>query len=157
MKLFRSDIMTREGRIFLNTEVNKLHGFIYTLDFLAEKLLREHLDIGYPDFLMMMMMDSMQACSQNHLVTHLKVNKSSVSKRVDSLTNKGIILRETNPDNRRQNIIKLSNKGNVVLIQSYKLLTEASEPFFAVLNDKRNEFKQMIEILFGGIEHDHSH
>ncbi len=149
--------MTNEGKKFLNTEVNKLHGFIYMLDQIAEKILQDNLDITYPDFLMMMVLDNMGASSQQQLSNYLHVTKSSISKRVDTLSKKNLLIRVSNPDNRRENIVHLSDQGIDTITKAYLFLDKASDPFFKVLEDKRDDFSEMVDVLLKEIRHDHNH
>lgn len=144
--------MTKEGQEFKQTEVNKLHHVIYTLDYYAERILRTQLNIGYRDFLLLMILDHNEPCTQQDIAQYMDVTKASISKRVHTLQNKELILRRPNPNNRRQNIIRLSGRGVMVLIKAYRLLTEASEPLFTVLGERRKSFKDHVDTLYKGVD-----
>ena len=143
--------MTNEGKQFRTTEVYQLHYFISALDYVAEQILNEELEIKYTEFLLLMHIDISGPSTQEALVNLSGYSKSAISKRVESLVQKGLYSRTQNPTNRRQNIIQLTKKGIEVLKQAYTLLTNASEKYFTLL-DKRLTFKEQVQTLYERIQ-----
>ncbi|MHC1757921.1 MAG: MarR family winged helix-turn-helix transcriptional regulator [Negativicutes bacterium] len=61
--------------------------------------------------------------SVNRLTEILGVDKSTVSKSVDKLVNIGILVRETDPEDRRSIILRLSDKGQTLFTELEKRAT----------------------------------
>ncbi|PZP52554.1 MAG: hypothetical protein DI598_00535 [Pseudopedobacter saltans] len=59
------------------------------------------------------------AANQQEIAYRLGKNKSSITSLIDNLVKREMITRETNPDNRRNNIIKLSEKGEDFVSELY--------------------------------------
>jgi DNA-binding MarR family transcriptional regulator len=129
--------MTAEGKKFSKTEVYLLHNIVYNIDCIAEEILMNALGIKYTDFLILMHTDALVSTSQEILSGHMNLSKSAVSKRIASLVNGGLLNRVENPTNRRENIIELTEKGISVVKNAYSILTNTSEPFMKVIQDRR--------------------
>ncbi|WP_094607317.1 hypothetical protein SPSIL_038910 [Sporomusa silvacetica DSM 10669] len=83
--------------------------------------------------------------SVNLLTEILGVDKSTVSRSVDKLVNNGILVRDTDPEDRRSVTLRLSDKGQAV----FEEVEKRSTAYFAevvadIPDDKR---KQIIESL----------
>lgn len=59
------------------------------------------------------------SANQQEIAFRLGKNKSSITSLIDNLVKREMITRETNPDNRRNNIIKLSPKGEDFVSELY--------------------------------------
>lgn len=75
-------------------------------------------------------------------------NKSVVMRMIDSLENKELVKRTVNPEDRRENLLSITDKGNNVVAQyhdiekklSYELLEEIPE-------EKVNTFFEVIDLI----------
>jgi DNA-binding MarR family transcriptional regulator len=90
---------------------------------------------------------------QQDIVEIIKKDKSVVLRQIDNLEKKNLLQRTVDPNDRRKNIIKITDKGmelvdkiNVKLDELYALLSEGldaseTETFHKVLNHLRNKAK----------------
>ncbi|MBP2643212.1 MAG: transcriptional regulator, MarR family [Firmicutes bacterium] len=86
--------------------------------------------------------------SVNLLTEHLGVDKSTVSKSVDKLVNNGILVRDTDPEDRRSVILSLSNKGQTVFEEIEKRTVAYFEEVIAALpNDKCEQVIESLQYL----------
>jgi DNA-binding MarR family transcriptional regulator len=83
--------------------------------------------------------------SVNMLTEHLGVDKSTVSKSVDKLVTNGILVRDTDLEDRRSVILSLSNKGQAVFEEMEKRAAAYFEEVIASLPSDKCE--QIIESL----------
>jgi MarR family transcriptional regulator for hemolysin len=92
---------------------------------------------------------------QQDIAEIIKKDKSAVLRQIDNLEKKCLVQRTVDPNDRRRNIIKVTDKGmklvdeiNVKLDELYALLSEGldasdTEMFRSVLNHLRNRAKSL--------------
>jgi DNA-binding MarR family transcriptional regulator len=86
--------------------------------------------------------------SVNLLTEILGVDKSTVSKSVDKLVNNEILVRDTDPEDRRSVILRLSDKGQSVFGEIEKRSTAYFEEVVAdVPNDKSEQIIESLQYL----------
>lgn len=86
--------------------------------------------------------------SVNLLTEILGVDKSTVSRSADKLVNNGILLRESDPDDRRSVTLRLSDKGKSVFEEIEKRSTEYFEEVIAgIPGDKREQIIENLQYL----------
>jgi len=86
--------------------------------------------------------------SASRLTEILGVDKSTVSKSIDKLVNSGILVRDTDPEDRRSVILRLSDKGQSVFAEVEKRATEYfTEVVAAIPADKREQIIESLEYL----------
>jgi DNA-binding MarR family transcriptional regulator len=86
--------------------------------------------------------------SVNQLTEILGVDKSTVSKSVDKLVNNGILVRDTDPEDRRSVILHLSDKGQSVFEEVEKRTTAYFEEVVATIpGDKREQIVESVQYL----------
>lgn len=83
--------------------------------------------------------------SLNQLTEILGVDKSTVSRSVDKLVNNGILVRDTDPEDRRSVNLRLSDKGRSIFAEVEKRTTVYFEKVVADMTD--DKLKQIIESL----------
>jgi DNA-binding MarR family transcriptional regulator len=83
--------------------------------------------------------------SVNLLAEILGVDKSTVSRSIDKLVNNKILLRDTDPEDRRSVTLRLSDKGQSIFEEVEKRSTAYFEEVIAALPDDKRE--QIIESL----------
>lgn len=89
-----------------------------------------------------------ETLTQKALAELLQVDKSFMVSMIDHLTDSGFVYRETNCDDRRQQVIKLTVKAKETIPeihQSIKLLNQKA--FQSVSKEKMNAFFETIETL----------
>lgn len=83
--------------------------------------------------------------SVNLLAEILGVDKSTVSRSVDKLVNNGVLMRDTDQEDRRSVILSLSDKGQSVFEEVEKRMTIYFEEVVAAIPDDKRE--QIIDSL----------
>lgn len=66
----------------------------------------------------------------------LKRDKAQVTRLIDELCKAGMISRETNPDDGRSKILKLTQKGNALFIRIEKIEAQFSEELIEGISEK---------------------
>lgn len=83
--------------------------------------------------------------TQDEIASYFAIDKGSISKSVHRLEENGYVLKEPNPDNRRENRIALTKLGRQRFSESRRLLDEWHK---AVMKDiSKDEFRQLNIIL----------
>jgi DNA-binding MarR family transcriptional regulator len=86
--------------------------------------------------------------SVNLLTEILGVDKSTVSKSVDKLVNNGVLIRDTDPEDRRSVILRLTDEGQAVFGEIEKRSTEYFEDVAAAMpGDKREQIVEGLQYL----------
>jgi MarR family transcriptional regulator for hemolysin len=102
---------------------------------LTKKL--EHLDIDRHFSILIFLDTSKQECSQQCISDVLKIDKVSMVRIVDYLTEKGYIKRLPNPDDRREHHIKLTEKAKKVMPKIHKAVNELNRTATKGLSSKQ--------------------
>ena len=80
-------------------------------------------------------------------------NKSVVMRMLDSLENKGLLVRSQNPDDRRENLLTLTEQGEKVMRQYGKIEHSLSEDLLAGAAEEDVEaFFRVADIILGNGE-----
>lgn len=82
----------------------------------------------------------------------LRITKAAISQTLSALEKKNFLTRETNPQNRRQLIVKLTVLGNDVLAQTSKTFNQGFDIFVGEMNEQNlqqmlDQMQRMIEVL----------
>lgn len=117
----------------------------------SDQLLMERLGIGFSQFKIMKMVQKHPQTTQRCIAEQLGQTEASISRQVKLLQEKGLIVIAVSQDNRREHHSVLTTKGERIVQEVFRVLTETYTPMFAALGDRRQ--KQMIEAL--GIMHEH--
>ncbi|MFQ6342306.1 MarR family winged helix-turn-helix transcriptional regulator [Campylobacter sp. VTCC 70190] len=92
-----------------------------------------------------------QEYSQNELCAYSQSDKNYVRMRLDDLEALGLVKRKQNPNNRRENLISLSKKGEEIAQKSYELMLEVhNEILLQSLGAKG--MAQLQELLFKAVK-----
>lgn len=95
-----------------------------------------------------MFLSQKKRASQEEVAKHFMIDKGAIAKTVSKLLEKDFIIREENPNDKREKIIYLSNKGNDLIGYMKKVLDEWNEYYFKGLTENEiKEFKRVSEIL----------
>lgn len=116
---------------FEQSSIYKIQNIVFKLNKIAQGLLKEGIGISYGEFLILMHASSPNTSNQQDLVQLLDVSKSVVSQRIRNMVDKGLLLQILNPENRREYIIELTDKGRRCLQASYQLLLDNGMQIFS--------------------------
>jgi MarR family transcriptional regulator for hemolysin len=115
---------------------------------LSKKL--EHLGIDRHFSTMVAIDHAKEKCTQQYLCDLLKIDKVGMVRFLDYLTDKGVITRVVNPNDRREHIIQLTSKGKKIMPQIHAGIKEMNNIALKGLTKSEQEvFKNYIEkIIF---------
>ena len=101
----------------------------------AERKLKEH-DLTFGEQVILLFLSKHENVNQDTISKEYMIDKGMVAKTLHKLEKKGFIRREQNPENKRENIISLTQNG------------------IEVLNNINAMFREWHEILYEGISQD---
>ncbi len=119
---------------------------VFLLDKLAERVLQEKLDLTVSQFRMLMAINYKKGLSQKDIASFWEVSEAAVSRQLENLKDKGLIISEKNKNNRRENILKLTKKGHDHLEKASKLIDSKYEQIYKAISQKEKE------VLVGSLE-----
>ncbi len=110
----------------------------------SEKI--EQLNITPSQLPILMGLYNEDGVSQQHLADLYDLNKSVVTKTIDKLAGKGFIYRSVDPDDRRSNLIYLTEKGERFRVILISILEEKEDAMFrGISREERAEFKRLLK------------
>jgi MarR family transcriptional regulator for hemolysin len=115
---------------------------------LSKKL--ENLDIERHFSVLIMLDKSASYCSQKCISDFLMIDKASMVRVIDYLSDKALIKRSVNPDDRREHIIALTDKAKKILPKIHQAVEELNKKIVTGLS--KEEIKRFYDCL-GIIEH----
>lgn len=96
--------------------------------------------------------------TQKALAELLQVDKSFMVGMIDYLTNSGYVYREINADDRRQHVIKLTDKAKETIPEINQSIYNVNQKAFKNLSDEKiNQFYEMIKALQTNLKTNNSH
>ncbi|WP_294739281.1 MarR family transcriptional regulator [uncultured Exiguobacterium sp.] len=102
--------------------------------------------LSLPQFHSLMTIAPRGPISQKELAAHTHLPKSTLSQSIEGLVQSGWVIRETNPDNRREVVLKLSDQGQQFVTdikEQEKGMQRQLEQVLATIDP--NAFEQMLE------------
>jgi len=72
----------------------------------------------------------------SYLGLYMNLDRSSLSRMIDSLEKKGIVRRKTDPEDRRKVLISLTEKGNRYYEIIFKIMEEVNDIILGVLDEE---------------------
>jgi len=101
-----------------------------------------HLNIGFPEQMVLMVLSSGKPMIQNDIAQILGVDKGAIARTITKLEEKGYISRCSNPDNRRENKVQITPKCDAMMEEMRENLLKVQERAFDGFS---NEERQTIE------------
>lgn len=92
----------------------------------AERKLREF-DLTFGEQIIIMFLSMHENVNQETISKTYMIDKGMIAKTLNKLEDKGFIVRKQNPDNKRENIISLTQKGTDILTNMRVILNEWNE------------------------------
>lgn len=94
----------------------------------------QHYEAGFPELIILMYLSKDDHVNQDTLAQHFMIDKGAIAKTTAKLEEKGYITRSQNPDNKRENIISMTDKGRNIIEHMGTLLEEWNNLIFDGLN-----------------------
>lgn len=81
--------------------------------------------------------------NQEKIASRCNINKGAVARSIKKLEDKGLVIRQIDENNRRQNIVSLTSKGKETLTESIKILNKwEMEVFDNYTIEEKQNFKR---------------
>ena len=112
---------------------HKIHMVAHMLKLRTERLFAQQLNISFTDYMFLHILLVKGSQSQQVLSECACVTPAATSKRITNLLEAELIQTETNPDNRRENIISLTEKGKTLEAQATTLVQNDFSELFGDL------------------------
>ena len=108
-----------------------------------EKRLREF-DLTFGEQVIIMFLSRNEEVNQDAISKRYMIDKGMVAKTLNKLETKGFILREQNPDNKRENIISLTEKGADILNNIKRISDEWNEILYEEMSEEEIAFMKKL-------------
>ena len=87
--------------------------------------------LGFPEQIVLMYLHGQGPSTQDQMATYFELDKGAISKTLNKMEEKGLIVRETNAADKRQKIVTLTGAGRSILGRMTEVLTSWNEQVFA--------------------------
>jgi DNA-binding MarR family transcriptional regulator len=118
---------------FINDLNVKLHKSVFLLDKLADKTLKESFGMSASQFRILLAIGSQTEISQKDIADYWEMTEAAVSRMLNPLIDKKLIIRSENRDNRSKNCLKLSRIGLATLENCIKTVDTENAELYAAL------------------------
>ncbi|HYD35688.1 MAG TPA: MarR family transcriptional regulator [Vitreimonas sp.] len=119
----------------------------------ADFILRRECDLTHSQCQVLGLLKFNEVLSQDQIAQVLDLTPAAVSRLTETLQEKKYIQRQENPDNRRQNQLKLTSAGEKNLEKALEIIKTLEDRLLGNLNDKRSqEFLTTADYLLKLIE-----
>lgn len=105
----------------------------------SAELSMNHLDIGFPEQLVLMVLKAHGSSNQESIAAKLSIDKGAVAKTVAKLEAKELIVREVNPDNKREKLVALTPAAAEIVEAMRRQYGELEQTMFAGLKPEEVE------------------
>ena len=116
-----------------------------TLQRQSDQVLQERLGIGVSQYKILTMLQERPNASQRQIADNLGQTEASISRQVKLLQEKGMIMMQVDPSEKRKHQMKPTTKGAKITLAARETLSQYTEPMLSVLGNKERE--QFIKIL----------
>jgi DNA-binding MarR family transcriptional regulator len=101
----------------------------------TERKLKEH-ELSFGEQIIIMFLSANENVNQEAISKKYMIDKGMVAKTLDKLEQKGFIRRLQNPENKRENIISLQQKGIDILSDMVDVLKEWNEILYDGMSEE---------------------
>jgi DNA-binding MarR family transcriptional regulator len=109
-------------------------------------------DMNYSEQIILMYISKNEYTNQDKIAKNFMADKGTIAKTVKNLEKKELIIRKENPNNKRENIVSLSQKGKNIISYLNELLLEWREIIFKDFSgDEINQFISLKEKMITNI------
>ncbi len=131
----------------------KLHKLTCVLGRIAAHELHVQLDLTFSQFRMLMALRKRGQVTQKHIARFHGLTEAAVSRQIEILHEKKLILRTENQNNRRERMLTLTKEGHATAEKAIKTINEQLSTLFGVLSAKqKNDFEVSLEKLLASAE-----
>ena len=105
----------------------------------TERKLKEF-DLSFGEQIIIMYLATHDNVNQETISKTYMIDKGMIAKTIDKLEKKGFVMRKQNPDNKRENIITLKQKGNEILSNMSAVYKEWNEILYDGISEDEIEY-----------------
>jgi len=105
----------------------------------SDQVLQEQLGIGFSQFKILMVLGWDPSFQQRHIADKLGQTEAGVSRQIKLLKQRGLLVTEINPNNRREHITTPTAKGQRLTEKALEILNNYHSPMFELLSEKQRE------------------
>jgi DNA-binding MarR family transcriptional regulator len=135
------------------TYAYQIHKLVLIMDHIADLLLQNSLQITYSQFRVMLAIDTLKQPSQREIAHFLGTTEAAVSRQIENLNKKNLVIRGNRQNNRRVNILGLSLDGKSKLGSAYQTLREKMDKVYSVLsNEEQSAFESSIAKMITAVK-----
>ena len=109
----------------------------------SERKLKEY-DLSFSEQIIIMYLSMHDNVSQDNISRHFMIDKGMIAKTLNKLEKKGFITRKQNPENKRENIISLSDNGIGIVDRMGGILKEWNEIVYEGISKEDIEYVKKI-------------
>lgn len=113
--------------------------------FMAAMLKVNNIDLTPEQFLLIDLLWNQGNLSQQQLADRMHKDKNSITKLIDAIEQKGLVVREQNPSDRRSNTIVLTEKGHNLKLEAKKVGISLLDKMLEGLS--KEEIQSFIDIM----------
>lgn len=110
----------------------KIHKAVFLLDKMSDQILQDRLNLGFSQFLVMMVLANQSKVPQKFVASQLDQTQAAVSRQIDILADLGYVSRDLNPDSRREYVLSLTKSGQKVYRQGFDAIDERFDKLFTI-------------------------
>lgn len=116
-----------------------MHNFVFALDRGADQQLQSRFGLGFSQFLMLSILSKHGNMTQKEAASCVNITPGGMSRHVNTLVEQGYISRTVNKKNRREHIIKITQKGEKIVTQGYLMLDSSLKKLFQYIPDSEQD------------------
>lgn len=140
--------------------MNQLSIIVRYCHIFSERRLKEH-EIGFPEQIVLMYVAKYKNINQEAIARYYVVDKGAIAKTVGKLETKGYIERHQNPENKRENLLSLTECGHKVIGTMSGIFGDWNERLYEGISKEEKEMveritKRMAENAVRAISEDES-
>lgn len=129
-----------------NSLIYELHKTVWILDKLADRTLQQQLQLTYPQFLMLLAIAQHETVSQRVVADFLELTPGAVSRHIEILRERELLVREENLENRREHRLHLTESGKLLFKKAKAIL---DQKYTELLPDLAPEKQKQLEEVLG--------
>jgi DNA-binding MarR family transcriptional regulator len=119
-----------------------------TLQRQSDQVLQERLGIGISQYKILTMLQERANASQRQIADNLGQTEASISRQVKLLQEKGMIIMQVDPEEKRKHMMRATPKGIKITVAARETLNQYIEPMLRVLGGKeREQFIKTLQVL----------
>ena len=133
---------------YKNTQTYLIQQIGHLLTSQSDQILLERFGIGFSQFKVLLCLEERSGVPQKYIAQTLFQTEASISRQINVLFKKGLVLIKSGKDN-RQNLIYPTSRGVEVIAKASKALRDYDDPVYEHLSVKQQKFfKESIDEIY---------